>query len=115
MLNLAYMYLGQDVPYKAGKIIEAGMQQGLIEENLKNIETLANAWAQANEHHKAIPTLAQAAKLSDKGLLYARLAGVYFDLGDYAKATDAAKLADEKGGLKRKDNTSCCWVWPCLI
>ena len=104
VLNLAYMYLGQDVPYKAGKIIEAGMQQGLIEQNLRNVETLANAWAQANEHKKAIPALERAAKMSDKGLLFARLAGVHFDLGDYAKAAEAARLADQKGGLKRKDN-----------
>ena len=104
VLNLAYMYLGQEIPYKAGKIIEAGMQKNIIKENTKNIETLANAWAQANEHNKAIPALERAAKLSEKGLLYARLAGVYFDAGDFSKAADAAKKADEKGGLKRKDD-----------
>lgn len=104
VLNLAYMYLGQDTPYKAGKIIEAGMQQDLIKKNKKNMETLANAWAQASEHKKAIPTLEKAANLSDKGLLYARLAGVYFDAGDFSKAVEAARKADEKGGLKRKDN-----------
>lgn len=104
VLNLAYMYLGQEIPYKAGKIIEAGMKQDLIKKNKKNMETLANAWAQSNEHKKAIPTLEEAASLSDKGLLYARLAGVHFDAGDFAKAVEAAKKADEKGGLKRKDN-----------
>jgi hypothetical protein len=104
VLNLAYMYLGQEIPYKAGKIIESGMQTGLIKDNLKNVETLANAWAQANEHKKAIPTLKKAAGLSDKGLLYARLAGVHFDAGDFTEAAEAARLADEKGGLKRKDS-----------
>jgi tetratricopeptide (TPR) repeat protein len=104
VLNLAYMYLGQEIPYKAGKIIETGMQQDLIKKNKKNMETLANAWAQANEHKKAIPTLEKAASLSDKGLLYARLAGVHFDAGDFSKAVEAARKADEKGGLKRKDN-----------
>lgn len=104
VLNLAYMYLGQEVPYKAGKIIEAGMNRDLIKKNPKNMETLANAWAQANEHKKAIPTLEEAAKLSNKGLLYARLAGVHFDAGDFSKAVDAAQKADEKGGLKREDN-----------
>lgn len=104
VLNLAYMYLGQEVPYKAGKIIEAGMKQDLIKENKKNVETLANAWAQANEHKKAIPALERAASLSDKGLLYARLAGVYFDAGEFKQAAAAAKKANAKGGLKRKDN-----------
>lgn len=104
VLNLAYMYLGQEIPYKAGKIIEAGMKQNLIKESPKNVETLANAWAQANEHIKAIPALRKAASLSDKGLLYARLAGVYFDAGDFKEAAEAAKKANEKGRLKRKDN-----------
>ncbi len=104
VLNLAYMYLGQEIPYKAGKIIANGMKQNAIKENKKNVETLANAWAQANEHKKAIPALEKAAGLSDKGLLYARLAGVYFDAGEFKKAVDAAKKADEKGKLKRKDN-----------
>lgn len=104
ILNLAYMYLGQDIPYKAGKIIEAGIQQNKIKQNPKNIETLANAWAQANEHKKAIPTLEKAAEMSDKGMLYARLAGVYFDAGNFAEAAKAAKKADEKGGLKRSDD-----------
>lgn len=104
VLNLAYMYIGQEVPYKAGKIIEAGMNTKLIEKNPKNMETLANAWAQANEHKKAIPALEQAAALSDKGILYARLAGVYFDAGDFPKAVEAAKKADEKGGMKKEYN-----------
>lgn len=104
VLNLAYMYLGQELPYKAGQIIETGMGGGVIKENLKNIETLSNAWAQANEHKKAIPTLRKAAMLSDKGILYARLAGVHFDAGNFEDAAEAANKADQKGGLKRSDS-----------
>lgn len=102
ILNLAYMFLGQDLPYKAGRIIEDGMKQGVIQDSTKNVETLANAWAQANEHKKAIPALERAAKQSDKGLLYARLAGVHFDAGDFKKAAQAARKADAKGGLKNR-------------
>lgn len=104
ILNLAYMFLGQDVPFKAAKIIEKGMNDGIIEKNQKNIETLGNAWAQANQHDKAIPVLEQAAKLANDGKLYARLAGVYFDAGDYAKSANAAKNAASKGGLKQAGN-----------
>ena len=100
VLNLGYMYLGQEIPYKAGKIIEAGIDKGLIKSTPKNTETLANAWAQANEHKKAIPALEKAAALSDKGILWARLAGVHFDAGDFDAAAAAAKKAAAKGGLK---------------
>ena len=104
ILNLGYMFLGQEAPYKAAKIIEKGMNDGIIEKNQKNIETLGNAWAQANQHDKAIPVLEQAAKLSSKGALFARLAGVYFDAGEYQKAANAALKASEKGGFKNPGN-----------
>ena len=104
LLNLAYMYLGQELSYQAGKVIETGIQQGRIEGTPKNTELLANAWAQANEYQKAIPALKKAASLSDKGILYARLAGVYFDAGNFEAAAEAAKKADGKGGLKNKNN-----------
>ncbi|MGR8950123.1 MAG: tetratricopeptide repeat protein, partial [Gammaproteobacteria bacterium] len=100
VLNLGYMYLGQEIPYKAGKIIETGITQGTIKSNPQNTETLANAWAQANEHKKAIPALEKAAAMSDKGILWARLAGVHFDAGDFKAAAAAAKKAAAKGGLK---------------
>ncbi|HPI96625.1 MAG TPA: tetratricopeptide repeat protein, partial [Gammaproteobacteria bacterium] len=93
ILNLAYMFLGAEVPYKAAKIIEKGMNDGIIQKTQKNIETLGNAWAQANQHDKAIPVLEEAARLSESGKLFARLAGVYFDAGDYKKAAEAAKKA----------------------
>ena len=102
VLNLAYMYLGQGAPYKAGRIIEEGIKTGVITESANNLETLANAWAQANEHTKAIPVLQQIADMSDKGLLYARLAGVYFDAGKFEQAAIAARHADNKGGLKQR-------------
>lgn len=104
ILNLAYMYLGQDVPYKAAKIIEKGLNDKIIERTKKNVETLGNAWAQANQHDKAIPVLEEAAKLSEEGKLFARLAGVYFDAGDYQKAANASKNAAEKGSLKNPGN-----------
>lgn len=104
VLNLAYMFMGADVPYKAAKIIEKGMNDNIIKRNQKNIETLGNAWAQANQHDKAIPVLEEAAQMSEKGLLFARLAGVYFDAGDYQKSAVAAQKAADKGGLKNPGN-----------
>lgn len=77
LLNLAYMWLRQEAPYKAGRIIETGMQKGVIPETPQDVETLANAWAQASEYRKAIPTLTRAAELSGSGVLQARLAGVF--------------------------------------
>ncbi len=100
ILNLAYMWQGSSVPYKAGRIIEDGIKAGKIEESQKNVESLANAWAQANEYDKAVPTLTRAAEISGEGIFYARLAGVHFNAGKYALAAESAAEADRLGGLK---------------
>ncbi len=100
VLNLAYMWLGQDVPYQAGTIIEDAIKAGRVEETNKNLETLANAWAQANERDKAVPALTRAAEVSGDGIFMARLAGVHFNAGEYKQAAAAAAKADQMGGLK---------------
>jgi len=100
VLNLAYMWLGQEVPYQAGRIIEDAIKAGQVEETNKNLETLANAWAQANERDKAVPALTRAAEISGDGIFMARLAGVHFNAGEYKQAAAAAARADQMGGLK---------------
>ncbi|MEN8720109.1 MAG: tetratricopeptide repeat protein [Oceanococcaceae bacterium] len=100
VLNLAYMWMGSQVPYKAGRIIEDGIANGTIEESRKTVETLANAWAQANEYRRAVPTLTRVAELTGEGIFHARLAGVHFNAGEYALAAESAARADELGGLK---------------
>lgn len=103
VLNLAYMWLGGAVPYKAGRIIEDGIAAGTIEESEKNIQTLANAWAQANAYDKAVPTLTRAAEITGEGIFHARLAGVHFNAGEYDLAAKAAQRAAELGGLKNRE------------
>ena len=55
VLNLAYMYLGQEIPYKAGRIIETGMERKLIKQSPKQVETLANAWGPGQRAQKGHP------------------------------------------------------------
>lgn len=103
LLNLAYLFLGQDVPYKAARIIEKGMKAGKIEETSKNLEVLATAWRLSQHVKKAIPVMEKAAQKSDNGDLYARLAGVYLDTDQFEKAISAGDKALKKGGIKRDD------------
>ena len=105
LLNMAYLFLGADVPYKAAKVISKGIKDNNIEASAKNYKLLGTAYRAAQEVDKAIPAMEQAAKLSPKGENWARLASVYLDDDQYAKAADAARLALKKGGVKRADNT----------
>ncbi|MEZ0121589.1 MAG: tetratricopeptide repeat protein [Candidatus Reddybacter sp.] len=105
LLSLAYLFIGADAPYLAARVIEKGFKDKLIKKTQKNMELLGHAWQQAQDGNKARPYLEEAAKLSNKGTIWARLAGVYLDMGEDAKAIRASRNALNKGGLKRKDLT----------
>lgn len=103
LLNLAYLLMGQDVPYKAAKIIDKGIKEKKIEPSSKNLEVLATAWRLAQELDKSIPEMQRAAEKSSDGDLYARLAGIYLDNDQNDKALDAGNAALKRGGVKRPD------------
>ncbi|MEW5248348.1 tetratricopeptide repeat protein [Microbulbifer sp. 2201CG32-9] len=103
LLNMAYLYMGNDTPYKGAKVIQKGFDEKKIERTSKNLETLAQAYQMAQELQKSIPQLEAAARLSDKGDLYARLATIYLDLDQNQKAVEVGSKALNKGGVKRPD------------
>ncbi len=94
---LASLYLENDYPYKAAKILQKGFNDKLIEATAKNLELLGISWSIAKEQEKSIPVMEQAASKSDSGDLYARLAQIYLGTDDYQKSINAASKA-----LKRK-------------
>ena len=113
LVNLSYLYLGEEVPYRAAKILSKGMKEKVIKRNVKNLETLATAWGAAKEPKKAIDVLKQAAEISkteplknpkkDKrktGDLYTFMSGFYLDIDDSKGAIDAGKKAIAAGSLK---------------
>ncbi|TCO75358.1 tetratricopeptide repeat protein [Chromatocurvus halotolerans] len=101
--NLASLYLSQGVPYKAGKVLEKGFEDGLVEDDVKNYELLAGSWRQAQEVEKAIPVMETAASKSDSGELYSQLGNIYLDGDQFEKAVDAINTALQRGGVKRPD------------
>ncbi|MDO7636397.1 MAG: tetratricopeptide repeat protein, partial [Porticoccaceae bacterium] len=104
VMSMAYMYLGAEVPYRAAKIIEKGMKDGIITRSAKNLEVLGTAWYQSKDLQKAVTALESASKKADTGNLQARLAGIYLDLGRDTEAYRAADRAAKKGGMKRPES-----------
>jgi tetratricopeptide (TPR) repeat protein len=104
-VTMAYLYLNADVPYKAAKVMDKGLNNDSIEGKSKNWELTGNAWRQAQELDKAIPAMESAAAKSDKGELYARLGNVYLDNDDYKKAITAINKGLSRGGVKRPDTS----------
>lgn len=99
LLNLAQLYLYNEVPYKAAKVIEKGMAEGRVKGSAESWELLANAWLAAREREKALKPLERAAAASSKGQLYLRLAQVQIDREQWADARKSLRKALSKGGL----------------
>jgi len=102
-VQAASLYLSQDVPYKAAKIMEEGFEKGIIDRNPKNLRLYSQAWALAREDRKAIDPLKEAAKLSKDGELDIRLAQSYLNLSEYKSCVSAARTGIKKGDINRAD------------
>jgi tetratricopeptide (TPR) repeat protein len=104
ILNLANLYLVQGMPYKAAKVLH---QELNVKERVKaseqNYRLLSQSWYQAREDQKSIAPLYKAAKLSESGELYIRIAQAYQNLDQWKKAATAVRTGIKKGGLKRSD------------
>ncbi|MGI1679660.1 MAG: tetratricopeptide repeat protein [Cellvibrionaceae bacterium] len=94
---LASLYLENEYPYKAAKVLEKGFKDKVIEPTSKNLELLGVSWSIAKEQDKSIPVMEQAASKSNAGDLYARLTQMYLGGDEYQKAVNAGSKA-----LKRK-------------
>ncbi len=104
MKNLALLLLGEQVPYKAAKILRKGIDNELIEADSRNLEILANALRMAQEVEESIPVMAQAAEKSEDGDLYSQLAAIYLDAGQNQDAVEAAEAAAKRGDVRRPGN-----------
>ncbi len=105
LTNYAGLLMQAEVPYRAAKVLDAGIQKGVIEKNASNLRSLGQAWQLAQETKKAIPVFEQAAKLSDDGTIYERLAQLYLDNDEFGKCVGAASNAINKGGLRKVQTT----------
>ena len=104
--NLANLYLLHGLPYKAAVVLDKEMGDEIVESNERNLRLLSQAWYQAREDQKAIPPLERAAKLSDDGSLYVRLAQAHINLENWKEAADAVRKGIKLGGLKRSDTAN---------
>ena len=103
-VTMAQLYLQREVPYKAAKLLEEKMGQGIVGKDEKNYRLLSQAWMLSQEDDKAIPALVEAAKLADDGELDVRLGNSYLNIGEYSDCVAAVRTGLRKGGLKSPDN-----------
>ena len=103
--SMAQLYLYHDIPIKAARVLQTGLDDGSIEKTEKNFELLAQAYMHAREWDEAIKPLTAAAEKSDKGRFYEQLGQSYLQDEKWRDAEQAFVKALEKGGLRDAANT----------
>lgn len=96
------LYLGENMPYKAARLLSQELESGRVETTVKNLELLSQAWYMSAELDKAIDPLAEAADRSESGELFLRLARLHMDAYRWEEANAAARRALDKGGLRQE-------------
>ncbi len=105
LTNLAGLLMQEEIPYKAAKILEKGIDDEIVERSSKNLRALGQAWQLAQEVDKAIPVLEDAAKLADDGRIYDQLAYVYLEADRFDDCIRSANGALDKGGVRKVQST----------
>src|SRR5690606_37604340 len=98
-VNLAQSLAGADAPYQGAKVLQAGMQQGVVEETEENLQRLVQLYLLANEYEMALDPAQRAADMAETGEAFDQLGYVYYLLHDYESAVQAFQNALQRGGL----------------
>lgn len=104
LVTLAQLYLQDNLPFEAGIVLTAAIDDGQVRRTAGNLRLLSQAWSLAQEHERAIAPLEAAAALEDDGDLYIRLANAQLSLGRHRECADAVRHGLEKGNLRNPDH-----------
>ncbi|MGH7858166.1 MAG: tetratricopeptide repeat protein, partial [Candidatus Binatia bacterium] len=87
----------QGAPYKGWKVLEKGIEDGIVKEKLETLRLLAQAMALAQETDAQIPVLEKAAKLAKDGEIDLYLGQAWMQKTEWGKASEALGRAVQKG------------------
>ncbi|MCY3819864.1 MAG: hypothetical protein OXH52_10960 [Gammaproteobacteria bacterium] len=105
MRNYAGLLMQSTVPYRASKWLQQAIDDGIVEDTSKNLQSLGQAYQLAQDVDEAIEVFEKAGTKSDDGEIYARLAMLYLEKDEHGKCTEAADSALTKGGLRKPYST----------
>ena len=109
LINLAYLFLDAEVPFKAAKVIKKGIYDSkVIEPTAKNLKLLADSYRLAQNSKESLVEYEKAAAKSTDGELIIGLAGAYLANDKFADASKWGKEALSKGrsSIKRVDQAN---------
>lgn len=104
-LNLGQSLAGREIPWSGTKILEDGIEQGIIEENEDNMKILSQMYLIASAYEEALPSAQQVAELDPTGNGYDTLGYIHYQLWNYEEAVAAFERALEIGDLNDRSDT----------
>ncbi len=100
--SLASGYAYLEVPYKAAETMEKGLNQNIIEAEVKQWNAVAVNWQYAQEINKSVKAYFKAAELDDNGKFYADAGSLLTSYENWSEAEKALQKALKKGLPKTK-------------
>lgn len=104
-LNLGQSLAGMDIPLSGREVLDDGVVQGYIVDDLENNTTLAQLSMIGAEYDEALEPALRAAELDDTGNSHDTLGYLYYVLNRYEDAAEAFRTALDRGGLEDRADT----------
>ena len=101
LVTLAGLLMQEEVPIRAAAVLQKALDDKTVERSERNLRSLGQSYQLAQEVDKAIPVFEDAAKVSDDGRIYERLAQLYMEADNFDHCVEAASNALQKGGLRQ--------------
>lgn len=101
-LNLAQSLAGQDAPIRGIKIMEDGIDKGIVEENEANLRRLTQMYIMASEFEAAVVPATRLTEVANDGESWDYLGYVHLMNRDYESAATAMQNALDRGGLENQ-------------
>ncbi len=99
IMYLSNLYSHRDVPFKAAKVLQKGLEDGIVKTNKRHWTMVADNWYAADEMENALLGYENAGKEATDGDIDLRRGYILVDLERWEKAVEALEEAVEKGGF----------------
>lgn len=105
-MNLGQSLAGEETPYSGAEVIKAGIDSGIVPEDVDNLKILVQMYQLAFEFDEAVEPAIKLAEMSESGDGYDTLGYIYYMLHDYEAAAEAFRNAIDKGSLENPADTN---------
>lgn len=104
-LNLGQSMAGIDIPYSGSKIIQEGIDRGIVEENQDNLEILTQMHLIASSYEDALEPALRVAELDPTGDGWDNVGYIHYVMHNYEESAEAFRQALDAGDLSDRSAT----------